>query len=218
MFATLLLLSQQAMPRAVRATAMPRAVRATAPLLSSAGRELKWTAATTVAEPCEAQLATYLTTAAGEDLVIRLDDSVASFVSPSAGRIDARMHPLKLPGLTVTPTAVIAVDITTAGLRYKTKSLSLAYKGAFDQQLSKLQPNISAVSELQASDGMLKMSTEFLLTVPLPQWWPVPDAVTSGGNVLIRDILQKDTRNAITRVKTEYSAWRRKTVLSAGKK
>ena len=120
------------------------------------------------------------------------------------------MRPLRLPGLDVTTSATILVEAIPAGLRYTTEGVSIEYAGAFSGPLSQLQPKLTAVSEVRVVDTrMLKMDTEFLLKVPLPQWWPLPDSVDAVGSNLIRGIVQKDTQQSITRVKAEFAAWSR---------
>ena len=187
---------------------LPQAPRTAIVQLSASGRKLTWSAKASASEPCDTPLGTYLSEAAGDDLVIRLDDSVESWTSPSVGRINARMHPLRLPGLTVVPTAEIWVDAVPDGLRYRTERVRCEYQGAFSELLSKVQPQVTALSDLRSSNNMLVMNTEFLLTVPLPAWWPIPDSVSDVGSSMIRGIVEKDTRQSITRIKAEYAAWR----------
>ena len=188
---------------------LSQAPRAGRTEMSASGRKLTWSAKATASEPCDAPIGRYLSEAAGDDLVIRLDESVESWTSPSAGRINARMHPLRLPGLTVVPTAEISVDAVPAGLRYRTERVRCEYKGAFSELLSKVQPQVTALSDLRSSNNMLVMNTEFLLTVPLPSWWPIPDSVSDVGSSMIRGIVEKDTRQSVTRIKAEYAAWRK---------
>ena len=173
------------------------------------GRQLTWSATASASEPCDALLADYLTRVVGDDVVLRLDDSVESVSSLGKGRYGARMHPLRLPALTATATAEISVEATSpAGLRYRTERVTVEYNGAFSELLSKLQPRVTALSELCVSGGSVAMSTDFQLNVPLPAWWPIPDSIDPVGSSLIQNIVQKDTQLSITRVKAEYDAWR----------
>mmetsp|Transcript_27700 Transcript_27700/g.81051 ORF Transcript_27700/g.81051 Transcript_27700/m.81051 type:complete len:84 (+) Transcript_27700:140-391(+) len=75
--------------------------------------------------------------------------------------------------------------------------------------MANVQPQITATSEVRVRDDALAMDTEFLLRVPLPAWWPLPDGVGSVGNSLIRGVVDKDTKLSVTRIKADYAAWRR---------
>jgi len=180
----------------------------TVQMMSSTADQLMWSAKAHASEPCDSpRLASYLAERAGDDLVLRLDDSVASTMSLGTGRYRARMHPLQLPGLTVTPTAVIRVAAVPQGLRYTTESVRCEYAGAFSGFMSNLQPpHVFAVSELKASGGALAMQTVFELSMPLPSWWPMREGVATVGSNLIQGITEKDTRLSVSRVKAEFLA------------
>jgi len=60
-----------------------------------------------------------------------------------------------------------------------------------------------------ADDGCeLVAESRFMLTLPLPGWWPIPTRAMDAGRVLIQRIVEQDTRLAVTRIKAEFEASR----------
>ena len=181
-------------------------VRVGGPPLLSDGRELKWSASASASEPCESRLATFLAQIAesGDDLIIRLDESIETCTALGGGKYSALVHPLKLPGLTVEPTAIIEVEAVPEGVRYTTLSVTNEFSGVFADIVEKLQPQIEirAYTELkvttaEASEAdeqttatppgvgastALAAESDFALTVPLPAWWPWTFGAEAAGN------------------------------------
>ena len=45
--------------------------------------------------------------------------------------------------------------------------------------------------------------SDFLLTTPLPGWWPIPDRVMATGGALIKRLFERDTELSVRRVVAE---------------
>lgn len=184
------------------------------------GRQMVWTATVDAEEPCDGGAAAFLNAllaregAAGE-LISRVDDSVEGVVPLGGGRYRASISAVRLPGLTVTPTATILVERAgdpgdgDGGLRYTTEEVTTSYAGLFAGLLESLRPpRIRAVTEVRARGGVLAARGEFSLALPLPRWWPIPDSAMAAGGELVRGIVEKDTRLSVSRIKAEYGEWR----------
>ncbi len=65
-----------------------------------------------------------------------------------------------------------------------------------------------AFTELRAEGGRLGATGEFELELPLPAWWPIPDAAMAAGERLIQQIVAKDTQLTLSRLVAEYEQWR----------
>ena len=203
------------------------------------GRLVRWRASVEVAEACDeagcAGEAAFLDEVAGSDLIVRLDDSVvaveplvvvgsgdgaAAYDDDSGGgsgssdggtRYLATIAPVRFPGLTVAPVATIRVARVGPGaLRYTTEEVANVFSGPFSGAVEKLQPTVTAFTELtaDAAAGELRATAEFELALPLPRWWPIPDAAMAAGERLIQAIVAKDTQLTVARLKGEYAAWR----------
>mmetsp|Transcript_150777 Transcript_150777/g.262664 ORF Transcript_150777/g.262664 Transcript_150777/m.262664 type:complete len:125 (+) Transcript_150777:1-375(+) len=121
-----------------------------------------------------------------------------------------------MPGLTVEPMAVIRVERVPDGLRYTTERCDNEYSGIFSRIVARIRPEISAYTELRAESAALVADAEFILSLPLPAWWPIPDRTMAAGGALIRRLVEKDTRLSIKRIKDEYEAWCAKQRLEKG--
>ena len=99
--------------------------------------------------------------------------------------------------------ATIRVESVEAGLRYTTEDARLAYSGAFCRALEGLAFDITAFTELRATEGALRATGEFELAMPLPSWWPIPDRAMAAGERLVQSIVDKDTRLTVARLKGE---------------
>jgi len=193
-------------------------------------RVMKWTASAAVSEPCEGDgpVAEFLAAISSSDLIVRVDDSVVactpvnssddvSDISGGRGqRYLAQITPLRMPGLTVEPMAVIRVERVPDGLRYTTERCDNEYSGIFSRIVARIRPEISAYTELRAESAALVADAEFILSLPLPAWWPIPDRTMAAGGALIRRLVEKDTRLSIKRIKDEYEAWCAKQRLEKG--
>ena len=184
--------------------------------LMLADRRMTWAASSTTSEPCEdaplAQFLDWLVSGYGDVLLPIRSESVERYTSLGAGKYEARALPLRLPGLEVTSTAVIRLEALPTGLRYTTERVRTEYAGPLRDVAQRLPatPDISAFTELRGSNGKLSMEVDFRLAVPLPAWWPFPDGSAAVGDSLIREIVRRDTRAAVTRVMAEYASWRRR--------
>lgn len=170
---------------------------------------MRWTATAAATASYDGPLREYLAEIASGDLVVRLDDSVDAVEPLGGGRYHAAIAPLRLPGVAVEPVARLCVERTEGGLRYATEAVELTFSGPFRRLVSGLRViDVEACTELRADAGRLVATGDFALTMPLPPWWPVPDAAMARVEALIRAIVEKDTRLTVERISAEYEAWR----------
>ena len=109
-----------------------------------------------------ADVAAFLDSLADSDFIVRADDSVVSCEPAArqggggegeAGRYVAAIAPLRLPGLTVRPTAFIRVDrLSGGGLRYTTERVDNAFEGSFRGLAERVTPTIAAATTLRAEE------------------------------------------------------------------
>ena len=187
-------------------------LRAPAPLLLE--RSVMWQANSTASEPCDDGSPADFLAALGcsDDVLMPIrTESIQQYSPLGERRYRAFARPLRLPGLSVTPTAVIRVETDCNVLRYVTEEVKTEYEGAVSNIVRRLQPPaIEASSTLRATEDALSFCVEFRLEVPLPSWWPLPlSDADAAGSSLIRDIVQRDARRSVERVKVEYAAWQR---------
>lgn len=114
-----------------------------------------------------ADVSSFLDSLADSDFIVRADDSVVSCEPAArqggggggegeAGRYVAAIAPLRLPGLTVRPTAFIRVDrLSDGGLRYTTERVDNAFEGSFRGLAERVTPTITAATTLRAEERRL---------------------------------------------------------------
>ena len=110
-----------------------------------------------------ADVSAFLDSLADSDFIVRADDSVVSCEPAArqggegeAGRYVAAIAPLRLPGLTVRPTAFIRVDrLSDGGLRYTTERVDNAFEGSFRGLAERVTPTITAATTLRAEERRL---------------------------------------------------------------
>ena len=103
-----------------------------------------------------ADVSAFLDSLADSDFIVRADDSVVSCEPAArqgggggggegvAGRYVAAIAPLRLPGLTVRPTAFIRVDrLSDGGLRYTTERVDNTFEGSFRGLAERVTPTIT---------------------------------------------------------------------------
>lgn len=169
---------------------------------------MRWTAATAVSAPCDDRMRQYLRQMDGTTLV-RLDDSVEAVTPLGGDRYQAEISSVGFFGLLACkPVANLRVDRTDAGIRYVTEGCDLRFTGPLRRLVAGLAGiGIEACTELSAREDALSATGDFALTLPLPRWWPIPDAAMARGESMIRGIVAKDTRLTIDRIGREYEAW-----------
>ena len=174
-----------------------------------------WEVSDGVSERCEngEAMRQFLLDAASTDLVLRLDDSVMECTpvgpvgSDGLQRYRVQIMPLRLPGLTVEPTALISVVASPDGVRYTTERCDNIYRGAFRRVLERLPaPAVEACTEMSVSGDTLVASSRFSLSLPLPGWAGVPHRAMAAGEALIRGQIAKDVRLSVARIKEEQQA------------
>lgn len=187
-----------------RRTCSRRAATATG---EEIGRRVRWTAATVVSAPCDDRMCQYLRQMDGTTLV-RLDDSVEAVTPLGGDCYQAEISSVGFFGLvSCKPVATLRVERTGAGIRYVTEGCDLTFTGPLRRLVARLSDiGVQACTELNASDGKLSATGDFTLTLPLPRWWPIPDAAMARGESMIRGIVAKDTRLTIDRIGREYGA------------
>ena len=181
-----------------------------------AAREMRWEAVATATEPCSDSdaMSAFLAKGAKSDLILRVDESVVACDAvkndgdePSVGgarRYRASIAPLALPGLLVETTALIRVEAIPEGVRYVTERCDNAFSGRFGRLVGSLpRPSIAVCTELRVRDQALVGRSDFLLTTPLPGWWPIPDRVMATGGALIKRLFERDTELSVRRVVAE---------------
>lgn len=188
------------------------------------GRVMRWTADAMSSERCDGPISAYLARLrTAPNLIELVDASVLESVpidSPDDGmgsdsmpqRYRVLIAPLRFPGLSVAPSAIMRVDPLSTGLRITTEQCENEYSGMHGRIFGAVQPEITSRTELRATpdgDGCeLVAESHFRLTLPLPGWWPIPNRAMDAGRVLIQRIVEKDTRLAATRIKAEFEASR----------
>jgi len=188
------------------------------------GRVMRWTADAMSTARCTGPISAYLKgLQSAPDLIERVDASVFESLpidSPSQGmgsaggvpqRYRVSITPLRFPGLEVAPSAIMRVDPMPTGLRITTERCENKYSGMYGRIFGAVQPEITSCTELRAmaDDGCeLVAESRFMLTLPLPGWWPIPTRAMDAGRVLIQRIVEQDTRLAVTRIKAEFEASR----------
>ena len=180
---------------------------------AAATRLMKWAAQATACEPCDGSMAAFLAGAASTDLIVRTDDSVIgceAVAGTSPQQYRATITPLKLPGLTVEPSAVCRVEAVQDGVRSTLERCDIEYSGRFGKLVKSLpMPDISAYTGFCVRNGdSLVADSSFELCLPLPSWWPIPDRAMEalGMNALIQRLVEKDTRLSVARIKAEHEA------------
>ena len=186
-------------------------------------REMRWAAVATVSAPCNDAMAAFLAKGAESDLILRVDESVTacepvkqsdeSFIDGDAPipvgdarRYRCSITPLVLPGLRVETMALIRVEPIPNGVRYVTERIDNSFGGAFGNLVGGLPAPLIAIStELTVRDSDLHLvgHSDFLLTTPLPSWWPIPDRLMAAGGALIKRLVQRDTQLSVRRIVAE---------------